>query len=195
LISINNSPFSPLWHVFFIKIPQKGEADDSRGSKALAPRRRKPMRPTLFAAIFLASFSVLAQGTPVFAEETIGVVRNAEGAVTVTRGEEVLPATPGTKLMTGDILGTGSDGTLGVIFRDNSTLSLGPESRLAIDEFLFSPAEGKFGLLAHITRGTMAYLSGLIGKLAPESARFETPTASIGIRGTYFAVRVGKPAS
>ena len=153
------------------------------------------MRPTLFAAIFLATFSFLAQGIPVFAEETIGVVRNVEGVATVTRGEEVFPATQGTKLMTGDILGTGSDATLGVIFRDNSTLSLGPESSLAIDTFLFSPAEGKFGVLARITRGTMAYLSGLIGKLAPESARFETPTASIGIRGTYFAVRVGEPAS
>jgi len=153
------------------------------------------MRPTLYAAIFLATFSFLAQGNPVFAEETIGVVRNTEGAVTVTRGEEVLPVNPGTKLLTGDILDTGSDGTLGVIFRDNSTLSLGPESRLAIDEFLFSPSEGKLGLLVRITRGTMAYLSGLIGKLAPETARFETPTASIGIRGTYFAVKVGEPAS
>ena len=151
------------------------------------------MRPTLFAAIFLATFSFLAQGIPVFAEETIGVVRNAEGVVTITRGEEVLPATPGTKLLAGDILGTGPDATLGIIFRDNSTLSLGPESRLVIDEFLFSPAEGKLGLLAHISKGTMAYLSGLIGKLAPESARFETPTASIGIRGTYFTVRVGEP--
>jgi hypothetical protein len=174
-------------------MPLKGEADDSGESKALAPRRRKPMRPTLFVAIFLATFLVMAQGNPVFAEETIGVVRNAEGVVTVTRGEEVLPATPGTKLLAGDILGTGPDATLGIIFRDNSTLSLGPESRLVIDEFLFSPAEGKLGLLAHISRGTMAYLSGLIGKLAPGSARFETPTASIAIRGTYFAVRVEEP--
>jgi hypothetical protein len=151
------------------------------------------MRPTLFAAVFLTTFSFLAQGIPVFAEETIGVVRNTEGVVTVTRGEEVLPATPGTKLLAGDILGTGPDGSLGIIFRDNSTLSLGPESRFVIDEFLFSPAEGNLGLLAHISRGTMAYLSGLIGKLAPESVRFETPTASIGIRGTYFAVKVGEP--
>jgi hypothetical protein len=151
------------------------------------------MRTTLFAAIILATFLGIAQGIPVSAEETIGVVRNAEGVVTVTRGEEVLPVTPGTKLLAGDILATGPDGTLGIIFRDNSTLSLGPESRLVIDEFLFSPAEGKLGLLARISRGTMAYLSGLIGKLAPGSVRFETPTASIGIRGTYFAVRVGEP--
>jgi hypothetical protein len=42
----------------------------------------------------------------------------------------------------------------------------------------------------HLSRGTLSYLSGLIGKLAPESARFETPVASIGIRGTRFAMKV-----
>jgi hypothetical protein len=39
-------------------------------------------------------------------------------------------------------------------------------------------------------KGTAGYLSGLISKLSPESAHFETPTASIGIRGTQFVVRV-----
>lgn len=153
------------------------------------------MRRILFAALFLATFVVLASDTPVCAEDTIGMVRSSQGVATVTRGGEVLPVSPGTKLMKGDILETGSGATMGIIFRDNSTLSLGPESRLSVDEFLFSPAEGKLGIIARITRGTMAYLSGLIGKLAPESARFETPTASIGIRGTYFAVRVGEPVS
>ncbi|HJX74686.1 MAG TPA: hypothetical protein VJ307_11115, partial [Candidatus Deferrimicrobiaceae bacterium] len=67
-------------------------------------------------------------------------------------------------------------------------------SSFVIQKFLFSPAEEKFGLLVRITQGTMAYLSGLIGKLSPESVRFETPTASIGIRGTHFAVKVLDPA-
>jgi len=39
-------------------------------------------------------------------------------------------------------------------------------------------------------KGTAVYLSGLISKLAPDSARFETPSASVGIRGTKFAVKV-----
>src|SRR3990170_2315749 len=62
-------------------------------------------------------------------------------------------------------------------------------------KILVSPAEGKLGLMARLSKGTMAYLSGLIGKLAPESVRFETPTASIGVRGTHFAVKTGEFAS
>ena len=157
----------------------------------MTARRREAMRAARSVVILLAAMTVLAQGVAAAAFDAIGTVRSSAGTAVVTRGGENLPAAAGTKLLAGDILTTGSDGTMGVILRDNSTLSIGPESRIVIKAFLFSPYEGKFGLLARITRGTMAYLSGLIGKLAPGSARFETPMASIGIRGTRFAVKVG----
>jgi len=41
-------------------------------------------------------------------------------------------------------------------------------------------------------KGTAAYVSGVIVKLSPKAARFETPTATIGIRGTRFLVKVGE---
>lgn len=152
------------------------------------------MRHILFVAILLAAVSA---PTWVHADTdgTIGVVRNAAGSTNLTRGGNVLPATTGTKLHAGDTLGTGPDGSLGVILRDNSSLSLGPSSSLVLRDFLFSPTEGKFSLLVRLSKGTMAYLSGLIGKLAPEKARFETPTATIGIRGTHFVVNAGETVS
>ena len=153
------------------------------------------MRRTHFAAVLLVALSVVTWGLPASAQEIIGIVRSSAGEATITRKGRVLPAPEGTKLYAGDTLSTGSDGSLGVILRDDSTLSLGPESGFVIQQVLFSPAEEKFGLLVRVTRGTMAYLSGLIGKLSPESVRFETPTASIGIRGTRFAVKTGKFAS
>ena len=152
------------------------------------------MKHTSFVAVLLVALSVLAWGLPASAQEIIGIVRNSEGEAAITHEGHVLPASEGTKLFAGDTLSTGSDGSLGVILRDDSTLSLGPGSSFVIQKFLFSPAEEKFGLLVRITQGTMAYLSGLIGKLSPESVRFETPTASIGIRGTHFAVKVLDPA-
>jgi len=152
------------------------------------------MRHILFVAILLAAVS-MPVGSRADIDGTIGVVHNTAGSATITRGGNVLPATTGTRLRTGDTLGTGPDGSLGVILRDNSSLSLGPSSSLVLQDFLFSPSEGKFSLFVRISKGTMAYLSGLIGKLAPEKARFETPTASIGIRGTHFAVKVGETVS
>jgi len=147
------------------------------------------------AAVLLATLGAVACAGPARAGDTIGVVRTVGGAATVTRGENVLPADPGMKLLVGDALATGADGSLGVILRDDSCLSLGPSSRLVLRSFLFHPKAGNFELLARLSRGTMVYLSGLIGKLAPEKVRFETPTATIGIRGTRFAAKAGVPSS
>jgi hypothetical protein len=152
------------------------------------------MRHILFVAILLAVLSIPMRGHAE-TDGTIGVVRNFAGSATVTRGGYVLPATTGTRLHVGDTLGTGPDGSLGVILRDNSCLSLGPSSSLVLRDFVFSPYEGKLGLWVRLSRGTMSYLSGLIGKLAPEKARFDTPLATIGIRGTHFAVNAGDPVS
>jgi hypothetical protein len=143
----------------------------------------------LFVAVLLVALALPSAGFSAAVPETIGIIRNSAGAATIDRGGGVLPASAGTLLRAGDTLVTGADGSLGIVLRDNSTLSLGPASSLVIKDFRFSPAEGKYALLARLTRGTMAYLSGLIGKLSPESARFETPVASIGIRGTRFAVK------
>jgi hypothetical protein len=152
------------------------------------------IRNVLF-VFFLLALSSTAWCLPSGEQDTIGVVRNSTGTATITRGDQALPAVAGTKLLAGDTLSTGYDGSMGVILRDNSTLSLGPGSTLVIRSFLYSPREGKLGLLARISSGTMAYISGLIGKLAPQSVRFDTPVATIGIRGTYFAVIVGEPES
>ncbi|MFA6147087.1 MAG: FecR domain-containing protein [bacterium] len=152
------------------------------------------MKKTMIVAILLLMASMPTWGHA-DTDGTIGVVRNSAGSASVLRGGNVLPATTGTRLHVGDTLGTGPDGSLGVILRDNSSISIGPSSSLVLREFLLSPSEGKFGLLVRLSKGTMAYLSGLIGKLAPEKARFETPTATIGIRGTHFAVKAGEPVS
>ena len=145
--------------------------------------------------IFLMSALLLQSGTARAGEDSIGFVRNLSGTASVSRGGETIPAAEGMKLLVGDTLVTGPDGSLGAIFRDDSTISMGPDSSFAIRSFEFSPKERKFGLLVRVTRGSLAYLSGLIGKLSPESARFETPTATIGIRGTRFAVQVGEPVT
>jgi len=153
------------------------------------------MKRILFITILLAAIPAMAWSAPeaVRVQDVIGIVRNAEGNGTIHRGNLSTPAAVGTKLKTGDVLSTGPDGSIGIILRDNSSLSIGPQSSIDLQDFLFSPAEGKMSLIARLAKGTMAYMSGIIGKLAPESVRFETPVATIGIRGTCFVVNAGEP--
>lgn len=122
--------------------------------------------------------------------QVIGSVKTVEGSASVIRSGAVLTAHSGQIIKEKDTLQTGSDGSMGVIFRDDSVLSLGPDSKVAIERFVFDPAEKELEFISRIWKGTAAYLSGLIGKLSPESVRFDTPVATIGIRGTRFAASI-----
>jgi hypothetical protein len=141
----------------------------------------------IVATCLLASAPVHAVDTPVASIKTV------RGTSSIIHNKAPVAAEKGTRLFQGDILRTGSDGSMAVVFRDDTLLSLGPNSEVAITEFLFSPAEGKLSFITKLLRGTAACMTGIIGKLSPQSVRFETPVANIGIRGTKFAVRVENP--
>ena len=80
--------------------------------------------------------------------------------------------------------------SLGITFKDDTLLAIGPDSQLNLDEYLFEPGQRRVGLLASLLQGTLNYVSGQIAKLRPDSVRVRTPTGMIGVRGTQFVVRV-----
>ena len=139
----------------------------------------------LFFVLFLFLFTPLLS-----AMEPAGVIKNITGKASIERDNQIIPAVEGVKIHAKDILQTGPQASMGVIFRDDSTLSMGPDTRITIDDFLFSPGEGKLSFVSKISKGTAAYLSGQIGKLSPGATRVETPLAVLGIRGTRFLVEV-----
>ncbi len=73
---------------------------------------------------------------------------------------------------------------------DDTTLSLGPNSEIIIKDYAFAPKEGKFAFLGRMVKGTFSYISGLIGKLSPNSIQLEIPDATIAVRGTKLLVEV-----
>ena len=119
-----------------------------------------------------------------------GKVKKIRGTVFVTRGDRTQTLQVGDPVFQNDLMQTGATGAVGIIFEDNTILSLGPKSRLAIDGYTFAPEQGKLSLLLRLLRGTASYLSGIIGKQAPEAVKFQTPDATIGIRGNKFLVKV-----
>ena len=155
---------------------------------------RSPRRLFILLATIFPLLSIGGEISPTDASPAIATVQKVSGTATVVRGGSTLSATRGLELWENDTLRTGPEGSMGVVFNDDTVLSLGPESVLVIDKFMFAPRQGKFSIVLRMIKGTAAYLSGLISKLAPGSAHFETPTASIGIRGTKFVVNVMLPA-
>ena len=88
---------------------------------------------------------------------------------------------------------TGPDGRLGITLKDDTRVSLGAGSEMRVSRFAYAPAEGRLGLVLSVFGGAVAYGSGRIAKLSPDSIRLETPAAVMGVRGTTLALRVTAP--
>ena len=144
----------------------------------------------LFLTVFFLLLSTDGEVSPADASAPVAIVKKVSGSATVVRQGQNISVTNGLEIWENDTLRTDRNGSLGIVFNDDTFLSLGPGSVLIIDEFVFAPKQGKFSIVVRMLKGTAAYLSGLIAKLSPDSAHFKTPTASIGIRGTKFVARV-----
>ena len=132
----------------------------------------------------------LGLALPAWAE--IGQVKVARGAVTVERQGQSMPVRVGLALEAADVLRTGADGSVGITMRDNSLLSAGPNSVLALERFEFDATTSSGRFESRLQRGTLAVVSGRIAKQAPQAMTVRTPSAVLGVRGTEFAVTVAE---
>lgn len=132
----------------------------------------------------------LAGAVPVVAAEAaeIGQVKTSKGQVAVQRNGQTLAGEVGLRLQTDDTLRTGADSAVGITMRDDSLLSLGPNSILSLARFDFDATtqQGRFD--TRLQRGTLAVMSGRIAKQSPQAMTVRTPSAQLGVRGTDFVV-------
>ena len=135
---------------------------------------------------------VLASAVTASAQETsaaAGRIKIASGSAFIVRQNALLPAQAGEVVFENDGLKTGADGRLGITLKDDTRVSLGPDSEARIDRFVYVPSEGRLGFVFKLARGVAAYVSGQIAKLSPDAIRLETPAAIVGVRGTSLAIR------
>ena len=137
------------------------------------------------ASVIAAEHSALAQQPA-----PAGRIKVAAGSVFIVRQGQAMPAQVGQVVFEADGLRTAADGRIGVTLNDDTRVSLGPNSEVRLDRFLYAPAEGRLGFVLKVVSGIVAYVSGRIAKLSPDSIRLETPSAVVGVRGTRLAISV-----
>ena len=124
------------------------------------------------------------------AADDIAIVKQVQGKVSIKRAGDILAVKQSDRLQVGDILITGANAQVGVIFHDGSVLSLEEKSFFRVKEFVFKPIEKKFKFHLFLKKGAALFESGKIGKLSPKSFSFEIPEVIVGIRGTKFLLEV-----
>jgi hypothetical protein len=89
-----------------------------------------------------------------------------------------------------ELIETEQESATKLIFLDETTLTLGPESSVVLDRFVYDPDPSKASLVMTATKGIFRFASG---KLPKNAYRLHTPAATIGIRGTLLELAIEPP--
>lgn len=125
----------------------------------------------------------------VFAIEA-GIIKTVSGNVMIQRNQAKIAARKGMHLDVHDVLSTGANSTVGIIFTDGTVFTIGPDSKFEMQNYEFEPDTKSYDFSIFLKQGTAIYNSGKISKLAPEAIDIETPKATVGIRGTRLIISV-----
>jgi FecR protein len=149
---------------------------------------------TIALACILAGFFVSLAGVAIAAAPpkivgTVAAVLN-EVRIKLVGVARPRPAVVRQRLALGEQVQTGERGRMQALLLDRSAFTVGPNTRLTIDRFVYDPAGSSFS--ASIAKGAMRFMSG--GRNRAGTRSISTPTASLGIRGTVVDTIVGEEA-
>ncbi len=143
------------------------------------------MRPAILIVSLLLALSATA-----FADDEAGTIKISRGDATIERDGSTLPASVGSAVLVSDQIVTGESGAVGITLRDNTRLTAGPNTTLDLNTFSFDTTTHAGAVDASVTRGSLSVISGKIAKASPDAVRFNTPTVTLGVRGTEFIIEV-----
>src|SRR5262245_32106310 len=131
---------------------------------------------------------------PAWAAETLATAPEVGSTVLIKEkvtgklGTEVRLLKTGFRVHRNELLQTGPQAQAEVKLDDNTKLALGPDAELLLDEYAVTSGSDTKTISLKFLEGTFRFLTG---SNASESYKLETPSATIGVRGTVFDIYVG----
>lgn len=125
-------------------------------------------------------------------EPEVGAAVLIKNQVTGTLGTAERPIETGARVHLNELIRTGTQAQAELKLDDDTKLALGPDSELRLDEFAVGSANSAPSIGLRFLKGTLRFLTG---KSASASYKIETPSATIGVRGTVFDIYVGTSGS
>ncbi|HSC93811.1 MAG TPA: FecR family protein [Burkholderiales bacterium] len=138
---------------------------------------------------WLIATAVVAAAASAQAAEIIGRVLVAAGDVRAIRDGREIPLQYTSPIEAGDRVRTGSASHAQIRLTDESIISLRPETEFAFTDYRYGGKEdGAERALFRLLKGGLRTITGLVGRRNHQNYRLETPTATIGIRGTHYVL-------
>lgn len=115
----------------------------------------------------------------------IGVVAGVKGNVQINSpGQVGRIVSSGEPIHLGDEIATGPEGNLQILLLDQTIFTIGPNSAMKIDKFVYDPSNDNGEVKAEIVKGIFRFVTGKIARKKPENMEVKLPTGTIGVRGT-----------
>ena len=121
-------------------------------------------------------------------KKLVGIV----GAVSGTVKTETRELKPGDKIYLNETILAGSGAGTQILLLDQSTFTIGSDSEVVMDTFIYDPSTNDGKIVASVKQGSLKVISGLISKKDPDSLTIEVPEGTLGSRGTEFQTVVSK---
>jgi len=123
--------------------------------------------------------------------DPVGSVATLQGNASVNHNNASSALKLSQSIYKGDVVQTGTDGTIGITFDDDTTFTLKPNSQMRVDDFVYQKGGNGNAATFNILLGTVAFVAAEVAHSG--NMKIETPTSTLGIRGTTGVVEV--PAS
>src|SRR5882724_8027191 len=147
---------------------------------------RYPLCATALAPLLLGTALV----SPAVAQQRVGVSSAVNPEVTgIPPGAAPRRLVLGQDVVFNERITTGPAGQTQVLFVDQSAMTVGSNSDMVIDEFVYDPNAGTGKLAASLTRGVFRFVGGKLSK-QDNAVTMRTPSATIGIRGGLILVNL-----
>ena len=143
---------------------------------------------SFFVGLIFAFSSASAADKVNIEKQLIGIV----GAVSGTVKTETRELKTGDKIYLNETILAGADSGTQILLLDQSTFTIGSESEVVMDTFIYDPATNDGKIVASVKQGSLKVISGLISKKNPDSLTVEVPEGTLGSRGTEFQTMVSK---
>jgi hypothetical protein len=125
------------------------------------------------------------------------------GASAALRGEvyyltadgQKVPIQAGSPIFLNQHVITGATGHMQILLLDETVFTLGPNSDMVLDDFVYDPALDLHTIMANFTKGVFRLVTGKTAHKDPASMKVNLPEGTLGIRGTDFEATVREDGS
>src|SRR5579863_10411708 len=148
---------------------------------------RKTMKKTLSyfsIASVLLPMAATAQAPGLTRIGAAGAVAGSVRAAAPSEGAVGRVIGSGQPLYLNDAVTTDAQGRLQVLLLDETVFTIGPNSSMVLDKFVYDPATNNGNLSARILKGIFRFVTGKIARKKPSEMEVRMPVGVIGIRGT-----------